>query len=223
MNDDSWGTYFPAISVLVFVAVSVAGFGVCEAPKRSDSKRSNSELVFLLFISILESVLVVLGLGMGWSLAAILAFAVEVGFCFFELLYLSRSRDLPIPASVWVHHIATPICVQCGLLRSDWRLLAKLSFAMALSAGVLCVSKLVYRRRADGKGLLLQISFFVVVVFRLVVPGVILGSILVDLLTDPPPWARLYATSALMLWVLNAQMAHSLYCLVSLGGRSKDY
>jgi hypothetical protein len=139
------------------------------------------------------------------------AFAIEIFFCLFELVFRPRTAEKV------VHHIATPIAITCALIRGfpSPGILAILSFGINASNLVVAASKLTYLNRPQdvNKQNLLRLSFFCCFFGRVTIPLIFTFFILKNISLDSnrPDWSRLYATAVLMLLFLNLQLTYNLF------------
>ena len=176
--------------------------GVCADPLLP-RRVYNPMDAFLCQVSCFGIILICISLMFSVYQFALVAFSLEIGYCVFELIRTMHGNR-PVLIQTLMHHVCTFVAIQCSLLCVwvDWRILAQLSFAFFLSGGFVAGSKWIYTRNSRAK----EISYWILLLYRLILPVPIIIYLLMNLLTERPPWARLYATSILLLWTLNAIM-----------------
>ena len=216
---------FPAICVIVSLLVCVFGFLVCGwpsppavIPKRPF--RTTSELFYLLLISIFEIFSNLVFLTTESSIALLIGFSLEIGFCSFELIYLGRASRLTVESLT--HHVCTMFAIPMSLhvVRLPMGLLVQLSLSVAVGNAIICASKIIYRiddsgKKFEKKKFGIMVSYWSSVVYRILIPTVdvfwVLYHFFFHMTTmERPGWTRLYLTSLLMLLALNYQMVYTM-------------
>jgi hypothetical protein len=210
---------FPGLVLLTTVIVLFSGFVFCGWPAQSSMTpkrqfRTDTELGFLLFISVAQVFTNSLFLLTNFSLFFLVAFSIEIAFCLWESLYLGRSNRLPVESIT--HHVCTIFAIPISMYVTDLPLGLLVQLSLSVSSGnvVVCSSKLLYRKSPESKRIKqigIVISFWVSILYRILIPTVNVGWIMFHFFfrIDPgerPGWTRLYLTSLLMLLALNYQM-----------------
>lgn len=193
----------PAIFVLVSLAMGLLGFWMIKPDRESIC-------IFLISTSTASLILLFSGVVFTQTVPIYVSFGIEIGSCVSDLFVGS----IPTP-DVFMHHVSTIIAISFSLFRDNISLemLGVLNGSVCVSNLVASCSRLLYLRscelRFKQRGLLLTTA--VAVVCRVMIPGWIVFEILLDLYRDGdrPEWARLFATSLLMLMFLNLQLVWS--------------
>jgi hypothetical protein len=194
----------PSIFLLTCTAVCISAY------MSGLTRNKERKPLFLIATSGLSIVLVCLGLWTKSDLFLFISFGIEIGICVFDLF------QQPTP-EVLVHHICTPTAICFSFFRPSISvsLLGILNGSICISNFVSSLCRLVHIRwrslASKSNGLLT--SFVCGLLFRIAAPGVIVSMILRDLWEDKerPDWARLYATSVLMLMYLNIQLVFTYF------------
>ena len=217
---------FPAIVVITTIFVAMIGFVFCGWPMASSvppkrAFRTNSELSFLLFISIFEIFFNFIFLTNQSAISLMISFSLEIAFCVWESFYLGRSRRLPV--EYVTHHVSTIFAIPMSLYvpRLPIGLLVQLSLSVAVGNAIVCASKLIYRLEqfSESKNIAkkygILISYWSSILYRILIPSIDVFWIGFHFffhltVSERPGWTRLYLTSLWMLLALNYQMVYTM-------------
>ena len=194
----------PSLMLLTSLSVVVIGCWISK----------DSKIQYLVATSTLSILLVVAGFFFTSDLLFIVSFGIEIGYCLFDLVVSDSRRRLGV--EVLVHHTCSPVAIFLSLFRPNisLSLLGILNLSLSVSNVVTTVSRFLYqsgKRIPKAQGLL--VSCMCGFICRIAIPLYCVCVILSDLKRDRdrPEWARLYASSIMMLMYLNVQCVYNIF------------